>query len=73
MRLRHPDQSVGIRVNVLNHVAARVTTGTESETMTLRPAATVAELVASLAGQGSRLATILSLCAHIASRCATRP
>lgn len=52
--------------------AARAAAGTESETVTLRPGATVAELVDGLADRGARLATVLSRCSYLCDGIAVR-
>ncbi|KLO32308.1 MoaD/ThiS family protein [Mycobacterium haemophilum] len=67
-----PGESVGIRVNVRYFAAARAAAGAESATVTLRPGTTVAELVASLAVHGSRLATVLSRCSYLRDGVAVR-
>ena len=45
--------------------AAQAAAGAESETVTLPPGATVAELVDGLAARGARLATVLSRCSYL--------
>ncbi|GFG74767.1 molybdopterin synthase sulfur carrier subunit [Mycobacterium botniense] len=61
-----------IRVTVRYFAAARAAAGAESETVTLRPGATVAELVDSLASRGSRLARVLSRCSYLCDGIAIR-
>ncbi|AKN16188.1 ThiS family protein [Mycobacterium haemophilum DSM 44634] len=67
-----PGEAVGIRVNVRYFAAARAAAGAESATVTLRPGTTVAELVESLAVQGSHLATVLSRCSYLRDGIAVR-
>ena len=52
--------------------AARAAAGAESETLTLRPGATVAELVGDLAVRGARLAAVLSRCSYLCDGIAVR-
>lgn len=52
--------------------AARAAAGAESETITVRPGATVAELVDELAGRDARLATVLSRCSYLCDGVAIR-
>ena len=52
--------------------AARAAAGAESETLTLRPGATVAELVGDLAVRGPRLAAVLSRCSYLCDGIAVR-
>jgi molybdopterin converting factor small subunit len=61
-----------IRVTVRYFAAARAASGAESETVTLRPGATVAELVDDLAGRDTRLATVLSRCSYLCDGIAVR-
>jgi len=67
-----PEESGGIQVTVRYFAAARAAAGTESETVTLRPGATVAELVDELAGRGARLATVLGRCSYLCEGIAVR-
>jgi len=59
-------------VTVRYFAAARAAAGADSETVTLRPGTTVAELVKSLAGHGARLATVLSRCSYLRDGIAVR-
>jgi sulfur-carrier protein len=59
-------------VTVRYFAAARAAAGTESETVTLRPGTTVAELVQRLAVRGTRLATVLSRCSYLCDGIAVR-
>lgn len=61
-----------IRVTVRYFAAARAAAGADSETVMLRPGATVAELVDDLAGRGTRLATVLSRCSYLCDGIAVR-
>lgn len=61
-----------IRVTVRYFAAARAAAGAESETVTVRPGATVAELVDGLAGRDTRLATVLSRCSYLCDGIAVR-
>jgi len=67
-----PVDSDGIQVTVRYFAAARAAAGAESETVTLRPGTTVAELVESLAVRGARLATVLSRCCYLCDGIAVR-
>ncbi len=67
-----PDEPAGIKVTVRYFAAARAAAGTESETVTLRTGATVAELVDDLAVRGTRLATVLSRCSYLCDGIAVR-
>ena len=66
------DELTGIPVTVRYFAAARAAAGTESETITLRPGATVAELVDGLAGRDARLLTVLSRCSYLCDGIAVR-
>jgi molybdopterin synthase sulfur carrier subunit len=61
-----------IRVTVRYFAAARAAAGAESETVTLPPDATVAELVDGLAGRDARLAAVLSRCSYLRDGIAVR-
>ena len=52
--------------------AARAAAGAESEALTLRPGATVAELVGDLAVRGTRLAAVLRRCSYLCDGIAVR-
>jgi molybdopterin synthase sulfur carrier subunit len=67
-----PAASDAIQVTVRYFAAARAAAGTESETVTLRRGATVAELVDGLAGRGARLATVLNRCSYLCDGIAVR-
>lgn len=67
-----PDESAGIQVTVRYFAAARAAAGAESETITLQPGTTVAELVDGLAVRGVRLATVLSRCSYLCDGFAVR-
>jgi sulfur-carrier protein len=59
-------------VTVRYFAAARAAAGAESETVTLRPGATVAELVGDLAVRGACLAAVLSRCSYLCDGIAVR-
>jgi molybdopterin synthase sulfur carrier subunit len=61
-----------IQVTVRYFAAARAAAGAESETLTVRPGTTVAELVESLAVRGARLATVLGRCSYLCDGIAVR-
>jgi molybdopterin converting factor small subunit len=67
-----PDEPAGIEVTVRYFAAARAAAGVESETVTLRPGATVAELVDGLAVRSAQLATVLSRCSYLRDGIAVR-
>ncbi|MDD4868110.1 MAG: MoaD/ThiS family protein [Mycobacterium sp.] len=62
----------GVQVTVRYFAAARAAAGAESETVVLRPGATVAELANRLAGRGSPLAAVLSRCSYLRDGIAVR-
>lgn len=62
----------GISVTVRYFAAARAAAGAESETVTVRPGATVAELVEGLAGRDAGLAKVLSRCSYLCDGVAVR-
>ncbi|MCV7197757.1 MoaD/ThiS family protein [Mycobacterium angelicum] len=66
------EQMDGIPVTVRYFAAARAAAGLESETVTLRAGATVAELVDGLAARGANLATVLSRCSYLRDGIAVR-
>jgi sulfur-carrier protein len=66
------NQPDGLDVTVRYFAAARAAAGTDSETMTLRPGTTVAELVKILAGRGDRLADVLNRCSYLRNEVAVR-
>jgi sulfur-carrier protein len=67
-----PDEPGGLQVTVRYFAAARAAAGVDSETMTLRPGTTVAELVKTLAGRGERLANVLNRCSYLRDGVAVR-
>lgn len=67
-----PVEPDGIEVTVRYFAAARAATGTDSETVMLRPGTTVVELIGRLAVRGSRLATVLSRCSYLCDGIAVR-
>ncbi len=67
-----PVETDGISVTVRYFAAARAAAGAESETVVLRPGATVAQLVDSLAVRGTRLSTLLSRCSYLCDGIAVR-
>ena len=66
------EELTGIPVTVRYFAAARAAAGAESETITVRPGATVAELVGGLAGRDARLSTVLSRCSYLCDGIAVR-
>jgi sulfur-carrier protein len=66
------DEPAEIPVTVRYFAAARAAAGAESETVTVRHGATVAELVGGLAGRNTRLATVLSRCSYLCDGIAVR-
>jgi sulfur-carrier protein len=66
------DEPAGIPITVRYFAAARAAAGAESETVTVRHGATVAELVDGLAGRNTRLATVLSRCSYLCDGIAVR-
>jgi molybdopterin synthase sulfur carrier subunit len=65
-------QDSAIRVTVRYFAAARAAAGAESEIVTLRSGASVAELVRSLAARGARLAEVLDRCSYLRDGVAVR-
>ncbi len=61
-----------IRVTVRYFAAARAAAGAESETVTLRSGASVAELVENLTERGARLAEVLKRCSYLCDGIAVR-
>ena len=61
-----------IQVTVRYFAAARAAAGAESEAVTLRAGATVAELVESLAVRGARLSEVLRRCSYLCDGIAVR-
>jgi molybdopterin synthase sulfur carrier subunit len=59
-------------VTVRYFAAAQAAAGTDSETMTLEPGATVADLVKTLAGRGDRLTNVLNRCSYLRNEVAVR-
>jgi molybdopterin synthase sulfur carrier subunit len=54
-----------IPVTVRYFAAARAAAGTESETITVRPGVTVAEVVQGLAKRNAQLSSVLSRCSYL--------
>jgi molybdopterin converting factor small subunit len=67
-----PDQHTEIAVTVRYFAAARAAAGVDTESVTLQPGATVAQLVEDLAGRDARLATVLSRCSYLCDGIAVR-
>jgi sulfur-carrier protein len=67
-----PDEPSAIQVTVRYFAAARAAAGADSETVTLRPGTTVAELVESLAGRSKDLAKVLSRSSYLRDGIAVR-
>lgn len=61
-----------VRVTVRFFAAAHAAAGAESEIVTLRSGATVAELVDGLAGRNPHLSTVLSRCSYLCDGVAVR-
>ncbi|GAB3008970.1 MoaD/ThiS family protein [Mycobacterium bourgelatii] len=61
-----------IQVTVRYFAAARAAAGVESETLTLRSGATVADMVDKLAARNGRLATLLDRCSYLCDEIAVR-
>jgi sulfur-carrier protein len=59
-------------ITVRYFAAARAAAGTESETVTVHPGATVAELVDGLSERDAQLATVLSRCSYLCDGIAVR-
>jgi molybdopterin synthase sulfur carrier subunit len=59
-------------VTVRYFAAARAAAGADSETVTLRPGTTVAQLVESLAVRGESLADVLNRCSYLRDGIAVR-
>ncbi len=69
---RAPGGRSAIRVTVRYFAAARAAAGAESETVTLRSGASVAELVENLTARGARLAEVLERCSYLCDGVAVR-
>ena len=68
-----PNESAsGIQVTVRFFAAAQAAAGAESDTVTLTPGATIAELVDGLANRGAPLAAVLSRCSYLCDGIAVR-
>jgi molybdopterin synthase sulfur carrier subunit len=65
-------QDGAIRVTVRYFAAARAAAGAESEVVTLRSGASVADLVGSLAARGAPLAEVLERCSYLCDGVAVR-
>jgi sulfur-carrier protein len=66
------ENGTGIQVTVRYFAAAQAVAKAESETVTLRPGATVAELVDDLSMRSIHLATVLSRCSYLCDGIAVR-
>jgi molybdopterin synthase sulfur carrier subunit len=66
------DHSGDVRVTVRYFAAARAAAGADSETVCVRPGATVAELIDGLAAKNARLATVLNRCSYLCDGIAVR-
>lgn len=62
----------GIVVTVRYFAAARAAAGMESETVTVPPGGTVADLIDDLADRNARLATVLGRCSYLCDGIAVR-
>ena len=69
---RASNQRAEIPVTVRYFAAARTAAGAESETVAVRPGATIAELVDGLARRNTRLATVLGRCSYLCDGIAVR-
>jgi molybdopterin converting factor small subunit len=67
-----PDEPGGLQVTVRYFAAAQAAAGTDSETVTLDPGTTVAELIKTLAGRGDLLANVLNRCSYLLNEVAVR-
>jgi molybdopterin converting factor small subunit len=67
-----PEEPGGIQVTVRYFAAARAAVGADSETLTLPPGTTVAELIKSLAARGELLAKVLNRCSYLRDGIAVR-
>jgi molybdopterin synthase sulfur carrier subunit len=67
-----PDELTGVQVTVRYFAAARAAAGAETEAATVRPGATVAELVDALAEHNERLAAVLKRCSYLCDGVAVR-
>lgn len=66
------DEVIRVPVTVRYFAAARAAAGADSEIITVRPGATLAELVGYLADRDVRLATALSRCSYLCDGVAVR-
>lgn len=66
------DEPGVVRVTVRYFAAARAAAGADSETVSVRPGATVADLVDGLAAKDGRLAKVLSRCSYLCDGIAVR-
>ena len=66
------EKLTAIAVTVRFFAAARAAAGVDSDTVTLRSGATVAELVDSLAGRNAQLAKVLARCSYLCDGIAVR-
>lgn len=67
-----PDEPVDIQITVRYFAAAQAAAGVDTETLTVRPGATVTELVEGLADRDARLATVLRRCSYLCDGIAVR-
>jgi sulfur-carrier protein len=65
-------QPTGLRVTVRYFAAARAAAGTETETLTVEPDTTIAELADNLSRRDSKLAAVLSRCSYLCDGVAVR-
>lgn len=65
-------ESTGIAVTVRYFAAARAAAGVDSETLTMPPGGTVADLIGSLSARDARLATVLRRCSYLCDGIAVR-
>ena len=67
-----PTRAAQIEVTVRFFAAARAAAGSESETLRLRVATTVAEMIKQLADRGTPLSAVLSRCSYLRDGIAVR-
>ena len=65
-------QPDAMQVTVRYFAAARAAAGADSETVTLSPGTTIAELVEALSVRGTQLAGVLSRCSYLCDGVAVR-
>lgn len=66
------DLATQLDVTVRYFASARAAAGTESETVTLAPGATIADLVATLPNRHERLSAVLARCSYLRDGTAVR-